>query len=266
MVRTITKLSVVALVAFLFSGTASAEEWGDLKMKFVYDGPPPAAKPVAITKDAQYCGKFNLLEEEWVVSKKNGGISDVLAYIYTRTGPKPAIHPDYQKEAAAEIVIDNNGCRFRPRVVTVRPGQTLVLKNSDSVGHNTKIDTFSNLPINYNLPANSSLAQKYEKEERLAVGMPVSCSIHPWMKAWLLVKDTPYAKVSNEDGELLIKNIPAGKWTFQLWHGANGYVADVKYNGKSTTWKRGRVDITIKPGMNDFGEIKFKLKPPKKKS
>lgn len=239
-----------------FASNLSAAEWGDLKLKFVYDGSAPTATPINVNKDPQFCGQFSLVDEQVVVNKENGGIANVIAYLYTRSGPKPEVHPDYAADADAKVVLDNDKCRFEPHVVLLRTSQTLVLKNSDAVGHNTNYSTFSNPPQNILIPSSGSVEQKLTLAERLPA--KVACNIHPWMTSWLVVQDTPYAASSNKDGELVIKNLPVGEWTFQFWHETGGYVADVKQNGAATEWKRGRLEVDIKPGMNDLGEIKYK--------
>lgn len=190
------------------------------------------------------------------MNKENGGIANVIAYLYTRSGPKPAVHPDYAATADAKLVLDNNKCRFEPHVLLLQTTQTLVMKNSDPVGHNTNYSTFTNPPQNILIPSGGQSEQKLTQPERLPA--KVACNIHPWMTAWLVVQDTPYSGVSNKDGELVIKNLPVGKWTFQFWQEAGGYIAKVKQNGKATEWTRGRLEVTIKPGMNDLGEIKYK--------
>lgn len=251
-------LSTIAVAILAVSGSMSrAAEWGDLKAKFIYDGDVPAAIPVVPDKDAEFCGKFEIFDEELVVNKTNKGIADVVAYMVTRDSPTPPIHPDYAAQANAKVVLDNLGCRFTPHVTLLTTTQTLVLKNSDDVAHNTSYGGFRNPGFNDLIPIGGQL------EKQLTVGgerAVVSCGIHKWMKAYVVVQDTPYNGVSNKDGELLIKNIPAGKWTFQLWHaGKGGYLAQVKQNGKATEWKSGRLEMTIKPGVNDLGEILFKI-------
>lgn len=251
------RLSLVLVAALLLSANvSSAAEWGDLKATFVYDGTPPAPTSIVVNKDPQFCGQFGLVDEELVVNKENKGIANIVAYMYTRTGPKPSIHPDYDAQAKAKLVLDNAKCRFVPHVVLLTTTQTLVLKNSDTVGHNTNYAGFRNPAFNDLIPAGAQIEKQLTEGGERA---KVTCSIHPWMNAYVVVHDTPYGGVSNKNGELVIKNIPVGTWTFQLWHGGiGGYVADVKQNGKATEWKRGRLEVTIKPGMNDLGEIKYK--------
>lgn len=248
--------AILISAVLLASSSLSAAEWGDLKLKFVYDGSAPAATPINVNKDPQFCGQFGLVDESLVVNKENGGIANVIAYLYTRSGPKPEVHPDYAAAASAKVVLDNNKCRFEPHVLLLQTTQTLVMKNTDSVGHNTNYSTFTNPPQNILIPSGGEVEQTLSEPERLPA--KVACNIHPWMTSWLVVQDNPYAGVSDKDGELVIKNLPVGKWTFQFWQEAGGYVAKVKQGGKATEWSRGRLEVTIKPGMNDLGEIKYK--------
>ena len=256
MLKTIAKMLIVTLVCAWLTSTAVAEQWGDLKLKFVYDGPPPPAVATNVDKDVQFCVKFGLVDESLIVNKENGGISNVIVYMRPPSDLKPEIHPDYEATADARVVLDNKNCRFQPRVVVLRTSQTLVVKNSDMVGHNTNYATLSNPPQNVLIPTGAQIEKKLMVPERLPA--KVACNIHPWMTGWMVVQDTPYAGASDKNGELVLKNVPVGKWEFQLWHEVGGYVAKVKLNGKSTTWKRGRPTLTIKPGLNDLGEIKFK--------
>ena len=62
--------------------------------------------------------------------------------------------------------------------------------------------------------------------------------------------------VTNEKGEFMIENVPAGKHKFQVWHEKSNYLQDVKVGGKSTKWSRGQVEVIIKDGETyDLGEV-----------
>ena len=249
--------AVALVVGFVSSITpVSGEEWGDFTGQFVLKGKVPEAAPVAVTKDREFCGKFKLVDESLVVGK-DGGIKNIVVYMYlSRNAKKPPIHPDYDKpeSAKAKVVLDNKGCRFEPRVALLRTTQPLVLSNSDDVGHNTKVDCFVNQSINPLIPAGAKLDHTgFTSAERLPV--TVSCNIHPWMSARLVIKDHPYMAVTDENGKFTIKNVPEGEWTFQFWQEKAGYIQKVTVNNKSTDWKRGRADVTIKSGENDLGKI-----------
>jgi plastocyanin len=246
---------VLALVAICsITGPAYSQGWGNLKGRFVYDGKAPAPQPITPTKDQEVCGKTKLVDESLLVGA-NGGLQNVVVFISVGPGDKaPAVHPDLKKAASEPVVFDNAQCRFSPHIALVQTGQTVNLTNSDSVAHNTKVDAF-NQPINPLLPPGAKLAQKFTAEERLPA--KASCSIHPWMTGWLVIKSHPYMAVTDENGEFEIKNIPAGTWTFQFWHEKAGYLDSVTVNNKATTWKRGRVDLDVKDKASlNLGDVK----------
>ncbi len=252
--RWISAIAAVALAAGLLAPPARGQEYGDLTATFVFGGNPFVPDPLEITKDKEFCGKFRVVDESLTVNPDNKGIAGVIAWLYlSRTDKAPEPHPSYAETADDKILLDNNQCRFAPHVMTFRTSQTLIIGNSDEVGHNCKIDTFANPPINYTIPAGGKFEHKLNAAERLPAR--VSCSIHPWMSGWVLVKDNPYMAVSDQDGKLVIKNLPVGKWTFQFWQEKSGYIDEVSIDGKKTAWPRGRLEIDIKAGTNDLGKL-----------
>jgi hypothetical protein len=74
----------------------------------------------------------------------------------------------------------------------------------------------------------------------------VACHIHPWERAFILVRAVPYMARTDAGGRFEIKNLPAGDHTFQLWHERTGYLRDVRGAGFSID-ARGRMTVTIRP-------------------
>ena len=72
--------SVGLTAALILVGPVSAQaaDWGTLKGKFVYDGTPPAAAKIDVTKDAEVCGKHPLVDESLVVDA-GGGVANGLS-------------------------------------------------------------------------------------------------------------------------------------------------------------------------------------------
>lgn len=237
-----------SLALAALAGVASAQEWGDLEGTFVIKGAAPTPAKIVVDKDPQFCGKHNLVDEKLVVNKENGGIANVVVYLFDQA--KPKIHPDYEKTAKAEVVVDNANCRFEPHVAAMRTGQTLVLGNKDPIGHNTKADFFNNNAFNDLIPATGSIKKSFTMAE--SAPSALSCSIHPWMNAYLLIREDPYFAVTDKDGKFSIKNLPAGEHTFIVWN--NKFVSSVTIDGKATTWARGRVKLNIKAGANSLGK------------
>ena len=242
-------LATVCLTA-LPADVATGQEWANLSGRFVYDGDPPVAAKINVNKDPDVCGKFGLKNENIVVGP-GGGLASVAIWVRSK---KVKVHPDYQKSADSVITFDNKNCRFAPRIQAVRTGQTFRVLNSDTVAHNSQGLCRANPQFNVNLPAGGKHDVVFKKSERLPV--PISCSIHPWMKGYLVIQEHPYMAVSSEDGKFSIANLPAGtELEFQVWQEASGYVSDVKSGGKKLPWKRGRFKKKLSPGNNDLGDL-----------
>jgi len=245
------KTAAVAAIVCLFCSAAGAAEWGTLTGRFVLDGKAAAPVPIQVTKDQEVCGKHKLADESLIVGPK-GELANVVVYL--RTPKSPAIHPDYAKSAKQDVVLDNKNCRFEPHVSVLRAGQALLIKNSDPVGHNSKVDAIVNPAINVLIPQGGESEQKgFTSEEGLPV--KVGCNIHPWMGGWVVIRNNPYAAVSDEKGAFKLENVPAGtELEFQIWQEKSGYLKGDSKQAKIDA--KGRFKIKLKAGNNDLGDIK----------
>jgi hypothetical protein len=234
--------------------SASAAEWGTIKGKFVYDGPPPVPQKVQVTKDIEVCALHHPIDESLLVSEE-GGLANVAVFIRVPRGEQLAVHPDYAESAEEPVVLDNKHCRFEPHIGLVRTGQPLLLKNSDPVGHNTNVQFISSQSFNMLIPANGSVEQQIARAE--AFPGKVACNIHPWMTGYLFVRDDPYLAISDKDGSFELKNVPAGEHEFQLWQEKVGFLAQVTIGEDPTDpAARGRIKVTVESEELDLGEIK----------
>ncbi len=245
--------TIAALAAVLIVSTtqsAHADDWGNLKGRFIYDGKAPEPVKLNIDKDQQICGDKGLVDESLVVGS-SGGLANVMIYVKG----KVKVHPDYDKTADATVVLDNKGCRFNPHVQGARVGQTLQIKNSDPVAHNTNI-VGRNLQTNPLIPAGQASDIKIEGPETLPA--MVSCNIHPWMKGRVLIRTNPYFAISGKDGSFEIKNLPAGDLEFVVYQERSGFVTDAETKTGKVTWPKGVMKVTIEPGKDtDLGDIKL---------
>jgi len=223
------------------AATAKAEGWGTIRGTFKLTGAAPAPGKIQANKDEQVCGKHPLFDESVVVGS-DAGLENV--FIYLRT-PNVPVNSDYEATAKQPVTLDNRDCRFAPHAMVFRGTQPLVLKNSDPVGHNSKIDGINNPGLNVLLPGNSESPQSLGKEEGLPI--KVGCSIHPWMGGWLLVRKDPYGAVSDNKGSFAIEKLPAGvPLEFQLWQEKAGFLKGVSAAGIQVDAK-GRFKVTLKP-------------------
>ena len=237
-----------ALIASSLLGATDsfADDSGVIRGRFLYEGSPPKRSKLVVNKDQDVCGAFDLRNEQLVVAE-DGSMRDVIIYARKLKGPKSS-------EDNEPVVLDNKDCRFAPHVVAVRPGQTLLVKNSDPVAHNTDIKFSSNSAVNEGLPPSATKELKVSKAERKPVS--VSCSIHPWMRGYLVVQDTPFIAITKEDGTFEISGLPVGKEVeFQVAH-PKWKTAKFDVDGKPV--KRGRFKVKIAPDGNDMGDLTIK--------
>jgi hypothetical protein len=252
MMATLARISLCAALLVLASSAASAQEWGTLTGRFVYDGKPPVLKDIPPTKDQQVCDKHKIPDERLVVDK-DGGLANVVVTLATK-GVQVA--PSYSSAGEKPVELDNKNCRFEPHIAIVTTKQKMALRNSDPIGHNSNVAPLANPGINPILPVGGDpIPFELKAEEGLPV--QVSCNIHPWMKAYIVVRSNPYAAVSDSTGKFTIKDLPAGKpLEFDLWQESAGRLKNTAVGSAGKTSARGRVKLTLKPGENNLGDIK----------
>jgi len=220
-------------------------EWGDLIGQFVYEGAAPDARPISVTKDEQVCGKHDLVDESLLVGSQNG-LKNVVVFVATNKKQKLFVHPDYEATAADVVRFDNKNCRFEPHILPVRTSQTLELHNSDAVSHNSSIEQANPL-----LGKDAKFDYHFEKQKNEPV--PVTCSIHTWMKGYVVARDNPYVAISDEEGRFKIEKLPPGTHEFVVWHEASK--GKLSATSEKVELKRGKFKLTVKPGENELGAI-----------
>jgi plastocyanin len=254
----------LSLAPVAMTSPAAAEDWADLKLTFIYDGGSlPAPKELDMKKD-EICVKAyegqKALSDEFLINPENKGIKNVALFPYPNKSGLAAgdIHPSLQKPRETKPELDNLKCIFSPRVMAVRNGETIRVKNSDQTSHNANFAFFENQAVNFLIPPGGFKDLPLTAPE--AAPSPVECNVHPWMKAYVIVSDFPYTGLSDDKGVMTIEKLPANKAiTFRVWHeNQEKSISQVTFGGKEVEWKRGAVELTLKPGMNDLGEVRIK--------
>lgn len=247
-------LAVLSSAGFCFADGSS------FKGQFIYDGAPPTMKELPATaKDKADCGdpSMKVPDETYVINPENKGFGNIIVYLTVPMGgKKPPASADLAKLKDAEILFDNKMLRFQPHVLVVLTGQKIVLGNSDKISHNTNISFaggLGNTASNEALPPGGKITKVYPKEERVPTN--VACNVHPYMKAYMLVRDNPYFAVSDKDGKFEVKNVPDGEWQFTVWQEKSGYVTTVKVGDKATTWAKGKLTQKFAGKEVDLGKI-----------
>jgi hypothetical protein len=246
MLRITVFLTAAWLALPTVSGVSADDQWGDLALRLVYDGEPPKPAPLKIVRDKGICKAGELVDESLLVSAKDKGIANVIVWLAPPAGaPAIPIHPDYEKNIPAEVPLVIKGCRYERHVTVVRPPQALVIHNQDPIAYNVRFDLVASTSLNVLLLADEKQPYGFQAAEKIPV--PLSDAVHPWMRA-----------VSDASGQISLKNLPAGRWTFRLWHERRGYLRSFTRGGDEVLWPNEGLTLDIKPGANDLGDVLIK--------
>jgi len=208
-------LSALAVMATAsLAGRAAAYEaiavtdGGTLSGTVTYDGTPPAAAKIEVTKDPEVCGKESKEKVNPVLLVgAGGGIANVVVTVKAAKGKKlevPATNP----------VFDQKMCEFHPHVLVFPAGSTIDVINSDGILHNIHTTSTVNPSQNQAQPKFKPKIQiKVEKPETIAI----KCDVHGWMSGYWVATETPYVAVTAADGSFKISDLPPGDYDVELW-------------------------------------------------
>lgn len=226
-------LTALLSVCCLSSVASAGGAIGRIKLK----GPAPAPvlqhkKGDPTVKDAAVCAAQDLYKQDLVVDPNTNGIANV--FLYMKKAPEGAKFEAPEKKV---LIFDQKNCTFVPHAQIVRTDQEVEIISSDPVAHNfhsypLRGDAL-NVLIAPNTKAGDGTKTSFDGPEILPI--KIGCDIHPWMTAWWMVVDHPYAAVTNAQGEFEINDLPDGTHEFRVWHERAGYLEK-------------KLEITVKGG------------------
>ena len=189
---------------------ASKGDEGTITGKVSFDGTPAAQRKIDMSQDAKCAAApgEKTVDDEVVTDGKLANV-----FVYLKGGP---VDKFTFATPSDPVVLDQQGCKYHPRVLGIQTNQTLKVINSDSTTHNVhpspKVNDEWNQMQAQGAPP---IEKKFGRPETL---IPVKCNQHPWMKASIGVLGHPCFAISATDGSYTIKNVPPGSYTIVFWH------------------------------------------------
>lgn len=181
-----------------------------------FDGTPPPPEMINLTGDPKCVSENGAPQRasETLVVGDDHALQNVFVYVKDGLGNYAFPVP------TQPVVLDQDKCRFTPRVLGVRVGQPLQVHNSDPLLHNVRSNAVINQAFNKSTPVEGvSFEHTFATRE---VMVPFKCDVHGWMAAYVGVVDNPYFGTTAPDGKVVLANLPPGTYTIEAWHESLG--------------------------------------------
>jgi len=134
-------------------------------------------------------------------------VGNVVVYLQNHeTSAMPQEHHDHEVEQQEKM--------FAPYVSVVRQQEEMVFTNHDDITHH--VYSF-NGPARFDFrlqPGQSDSVADFAEPGVIAMG----CNIHDWMSGYVMVVDTPFYMVTNEQGFAMFTDVPANEYHLVAWH------------------------------------------------
>jgi plastocyanin len=147
-------------------------------------------------------------------------------------------HADPPENASPRM--DQSGQMFVPEILMARTGQGVMFLNNDPDLHNVNVKDSKTREQAFNvgiLPGGS-----YEHTFTHDGLYTVNCDIHPAMAALVVATSSPYATVSDQDGNFVLKDVPPGAYALTVYAGKDAIEKTI-----TVTSPRTEVDLGLSP-------------------
>ena len=211
MKRTAWRAAALVITSVMLASTGRAEA-AAIKGTVQYVGGPVESKKLSVTVDQFVCGK-DKDAEELSLSPQRGLRNAVVSL----ASPPPDARWSF---STAPVFLDQRQCAFVPRVILVPVGGTVEFLNSDRLLHNLHSVSRANAVFNRTQPKGRTIPITFTKPEIVRI----TCDLHSWMRAWVVVMEHPFHAVTGAAGEFALDNVPSGKYTLNVWHETLGTV------------------------------------------
>ena len=192
----------------MVTGTAWS---GTINGTIKYAGQAIQKKKLKVTIDKYICGDYK--DDESFMLSPDKGIGNAVVSLLLGPGGNGAATPQ-----PVEVKMNQKNCVFLPHVLVVPVGGTVNFLTSDRLLHNTHSRSKINPPFNRAQPKGRTIRVKFKKPEIIRV----DCDLHSWMHAWVIVANHQFYAVTDAQGEFVLRDVPPGNYTLQVWHESLG--------------------------------------------
>ena len=222
------------------AATSTASVSGTVK----FTGTKPADDVLTIKPSSDaFCMEHakSIVNDKFVVAA-DGSLPN--CFIWAQKGP----HKEMSGfPASPKVTLDQSGCTYVPHIFGLRVGEAFTVKNSDSTTHNVHARPKTNKDF-LNKPQNANQSDDFTYDQK-ETAIPINCDIHTWMSAYAFVLDHPFFAVTDASGKFSIKGLPAGTYTFRVWH--ESFTAD-------KTEMQQDFEVTVKDGEAATKDVELK--------
>jgi len=202
-------ISFLVFAAAFFAQIKGGAIAGTITGEVKFVGSAPELAPVKITKDQDYCG--DSLPNETYLIDSTGGLKNVVVFV--EVAPASVTAADAHKLN----LIENNGCVYFPRILAMRKGERLKVRNNDPKLHIPHSYLNEKTVFMLSLPFKGTILDTTHKIRTGGI-LKLVCDTHAWMLGFVHVFEHPYFAVTDERGAFVIPHIPAGTYTLKAWH------------------------------------------------
>jgi hypothetical protein len=180
--------------------------------RVLLDGTAPPSEVIRLDGDPK-CVALAAGEErrtEYIVLGAGNAVQNV--FVYVKDGLPGRLYPI----PTTPVILDQQKCRYVPRVLGVQVGQQLRIRNSDPLLHNVHAESTINEGFDVGTPvAGMEVNRTFATRE---VMVPIKCNVHAWMNAYVGVLEHPFFAVTDDSGRFSLPPLPPGTYTIEIWH------------------------------------------------
>ena len=110
-------------------------------------------------------------------------------------------------------LVRQQGLQFDPRVQVARVGQAIQFTNQDGEPHSVH-SASPGVSFSWSMAPNAT--QNYTPDHPGLIRLV--CDVHTHMRGYVVVTDSPWAKVCKSGSAFQFRDVPAGRYSLNIWH------------------------------------------------